>query len=226
MDYDRIKYAVYGVFKTCSIHALPFDCMYILAELGYKCKKYSDMSEKGFDACLELSNDAHTIGKEIFYNDKKAKRRIRFSLMHELGHLVLDTDDEAEANTFASNILAPSMAVHYSNIKNVRELSNLFDVSLECAKYALDTCEKWSYSAKKYGMTDIDKKLYNHFFDRENQRFVFKKTQCAYCDTILFNSNKPLCQECDKPHHDPLSYTDHRTEDFIIAENQWLYGGF
>jgi hypothetical protein len=225
MDYDRIKYAVYDVLETCSIQKLPFDCMYIISEMGFKCKKYSDMRVESLEACLLLSEDAHTIENTIYYNDNKTKRRIRFSLMHELGHIVLGTQDETEANIFASTILAPSMAVYYSGVKNVRELSNLFDISLECAKYSLETCEKWTYSTKKYGMTDIDKKIYNHFFDEFEERFVFKKAPCAYCDTIIFNSNKPLCLECDKPKHGSVTIHS-RTKDFIIAENQWLYGSY
>ncbi|MDF2524227.1 MAG: hypothetical protein K0R31_1868 [Clostridiales bacterium] len=224
MDYDKVKYAVYDVYEKCSINRLPFDCTYTISSMGYSCIKYSELKEESLEACLRLSEDAHTIGSEIYYNDKKAKRRIRFSLMHELGHLVLDTQDEAEANSFASNILAPSMAVYYSGLKNIRELSNIFDISLECAKYAHEICEKWVYSAKHYGMTDIDRKLYNHFFDEEVNRFVFKKVPCAYCDTIIFNSNKPLCQDCEKPQHGPLML-DGQKEDFIVAENYWLYGG-
>lgn len=224
MDYDRIKYSVYDVYERCAIDKLPFNCLYIISELGYSCMKYSDMNEESLEACLALSEDAHTIDGKIYYNDKKTKRRIRFSLMHELGHLLLDTQDEAEANNFASAILAPSMAVYYSGINNVRELSNLFDISLECAKYALETCVKWSYSAKNYGMTDIDRKLYNHFFDDEANRFVFKKALCAYCDDMIYNSNKPICTRCDKPHKGHMALDSIR-EDFRISESQWLYGG-
>lgn len=224
MDYDNIKYSVYDVFERCSINKLPFDCMFIISELGYSCVKYSELNAESLAACLTLSDDAHTIDGKIYYNDKMPKRRIRFSLMHELGHLMLDTHDESEANNFASAILAPSMAVYYSGIKNVRELSNLFDISLECAKYALETCIKWSYSAKTYGMTDIDKKLYNHFYNEDANRFVFKIRPCAYCDDMIYNSNKPICMKCDKPQRGPL-VLDTIREDFRIAESQWLYGG-
>lgn len=224
MDYDRIKYAVYEVYERSSINRLPFDCMEVINLLGYSCIRYSELNNEQKAACLQLSEDACILGKDIYYNDKKSKRRTRFSLMHELGHLVLGTPDEAEANNFASNILAPSMAVYYSGLKNIREISNLFDISLECAKYAYETCEKWLYSVKHYGMNDIDRKLYNHFYDEEANRFVFKKAPCPYCDTIIYNSNKPLCHKCDKPQYGPLASIDQR-EDFFIAENQWLYGG-
>ncbi len=224
MDYDKIKYSVYDVFEKCSINRLPFDCIDVISSMGYSCIKYSDLGDEQTDACLCLSEDACIVGKDIYYNDKKVKRRVRFSLMHELGHLLLNTQDEAEANNFASNILAPSMAVYYSGIKNIREISNLFDISLECAKYAYEACEKWFYSAKHYGMTDIDKKMYNHFYDEEEKRFIFKKVPCAYCDTFIYNSNKPLCTRCDKPQKGPLICDDQRT-DFVFAESNWLYGG-
>lgn len=224
MDYDKIKYAVYDVYETCSIDRLPFDCIDVISIMGFNCIKYSDLNEETNTACLKLSEDAYTIANEIFYNEKKAKRRVRFSLMHELGHIVLDTQDEAEANNFASNILAPSMAVYYSGLMNIREISNLFDISLECAGYAYESCEKWLYSARHYGMTDVDKKLYNHFYDEEVNRFVFKKAPCAYCDTIIYNSNKPLCIDCDHPQKGPFP-CDNRRMDLIFAESNWLYSG-
>lgn len=224
MDYDKIKYAVYEVYEECSVHQLPFDCLEVIDSMRYPCIRYSALSAEQNAACLQLSEDACILGNEIYYNDKKAKRRIRFSLMHELGHLVLDTQDEAEANNFASNILAPSMAVYYSGLKNVRELSNIFDISLECAKYAYEACEKWFYSARQYGMTDIDKKMYNHFYNEEANRFVFKKTRCSYCDAVIYNSNKPLCMSCDKPQKGPL-LCDSQRMDFVLGECNWLYGG-
>jgi hypothetical protein len=224
MDYDRIKYASLAVFEKCNIRELPFDCINVLRTLGYKCNKYSLLSDSKYDACMSLSEDACTLGNEIFYNDKKSKRRIRFSLMHELGHVVLDTADEVEANNFASNILAPSMAVYYSKLTNIREISNIFNISLECAKIAFETCERWIYSAKNYGITDVDRKIYYHFYNEEEQRFVFKAAPCAYCDTIIFNSNKPLCPKCDKPLSNRSIIGNNRM-DLMNAENFWLYGG-
>ncbi|MFT4146406.1 MAG: ImmA/IrrE family metallo-endopeptidase [Mobilitalea sp.] len=141
MDYDRIKYAVYNVYHKCNIHRLPFNCLEVISTMGYICCSYSNLKEEQKSACLQLSADACIIGNVIYYNDQKPKRRVRFSLMNELGHLFLETQDETEANNFASS------------------------------------------------------------------------------------SNKPLCQKCDKPFYGPLSL-NHRIEDFIIADSQWLYGGY
>lgn len=45
---------------------------------------------------------------------------------------------EAEANFFASNILAPRMAIHYARCKNEADVARIFEVSCEAAQYAFD----------------------------------------------------------------------------------------
>ena len=222
MDYDKIKYTVYSIYQQCNINQLPFHCIDLLHIKGFKCIKYTELSESKRNACIELSPDACTIGNTIYYNSRKSERRIRFSLMHELGHIELKTNNETEANLFASNILCPSIALHYAGLMNIREIANLFNISLECAKYARECYQKWYYSAKKYGLTDVDRKLYEHFYDYNMNRFVFKQTQCIYCDALIYNSNKPICEKCDKPLSDK-SLFDTPTTDFLIAENIWLY---
>lgn len=224
MDYDKIKYIVFTIYEQCNITGLPFHCSDVLSKRGYECKKYSQLTKNKYQACLELSPDSCTIGNTIYYNDRKSLRRIRFSLMHELGHIELKTDNEAEANLFASNILCPSIVLHFSRLNNIREISNLFNISLECAKYAKEFYERWLYSAKTYGLTDVDRKMYQHFYNNEKKQFIFKEAQCIYCDTIIYNSNKPICKNCDKPPSGD-SIFDEQPQDLLIAENAWLYKG-
>ncbi|HHV09249.1 MAG TPA: ImmA/IrrE family metallo-endopeptidase [Clostridiales bacterium] len=225
MDYDRIKYTAVLIYEQCNITELPFDCFQLLAQKGFTCKKYSQLSESKYQACMELSQDSCTIGDTIYYNDKRSPRRIRFSLMHELGHIELNTDNETEANLFSSNILCPSIALHFSRLTNIREIANLFNISLECAKYAKEFYERWLYSVKTYGMTDIDRKMYQYFYNPDRKQFIFKETQCIYCDTIIYNSNKPICHKCDKPLLNEKNIYDTQAEDLFVAENQWLYRG-
>lgn len=224
MDYDRIKYAAYCLYIDNNIYRLPFNCFTLLKNMNYEIKKYSALSDVKYNACMTLSQDACTIENTICYNDNMPSRRIRFSLMHEVGHIILGTDLEAEANCFASNVLAPSIAVHYSKLKNIRELSNLFDISLECAEYAYENYERWYYSVKKYGMSDVDKKMYHHFFDSDLKQFIFKKFECVYCDTTIVNTSKPFCYKCDKKPSSNFSILDGPNMDLVMAENHWLYG--
>ncbi|MDF2845485.1 MAG: hypothetical protein K0R00_3911 [Herbinix sp.] len=73
-------------------------------------------------------------------------------------------------------------------------------------------------------MTDSDRRMYEHFFKTEYKHFIFKETQCIYCEKIIHNSNKPICINCDKPTAD-MNYFEPHQDDLLIAENAWLYKG-
>ena len=71
----------------------------------------------------------------IAYDENKSPFRIRFSIMHELGHIMLGHSrecayNEQQANFFASNILAPRMAIHFHSA-GMRMMSPRFSRSAE-----------------------------------------------------------------------------------------------
>lgn len=89
MDQNQIQEAVLSVFKSCDIHSFPIDCFHIIHHYGYEIIKYNDLSEKKKAACLKLSEDACIIEDHLYYNDDMPERRVRFSIMHELGHPII-----------------------------------------------------------------------------------------------------------------------------------------
>ena len=97
-----------------------------------------------------VDNDAFSIGRVIFYDDKKIIARRRFSIAHEMGHIFLhscqeatvynrepmpsDDPPEAEANIFASRLLAPLCVLHYLNVQNAKDISQLCNMSMTAAQ--------------------------------------------------------------------------------------------
>ena len=76
------------------------------------------------------------------------KKRIRFTIMHELGHIFLDHSEhselaESEANYFARYSLAPPPLIHMLGIEDYIELSERFNLSKECAFHAMRSYQKW-----------------------------------------------------------------------------------
>lgn len=70
---------------------------------------------------------------EIFYNDAKSKSVIRFTLAHELGHILLNhtKDDEIskkEANCFARNLLCAIPVIDELEIQTIRDIAYVFEV--------------------------------------------------------------------------------------------------
>lgn len=87
---------------------------------------------------VELTPDGDYI---IFYNDELPRCVQRFTIAHEIGHIVLHhfkvpiENREQEANMFAARLLMPMCVLHECKIKSEQELIDLYDVSCVSAHY-------------------------------------------------------------------------------------------
>lgn len=152
-----------------------------------------------------------------------------FTLMHELGHKILghtnylDKHSESEANIFASNILAPRMAIHYS-CKNYRDVMNVFGLSEEASIIAFNDYKRWRryIVAHNNKMSKLDKDLYKHFYNQRAKKFVYKHSECAICGRKMYNTNNIDCGVCTLPRYAYPRFDDLDRQ--LVAENNWLYG--
>lgn len=229
MDYMHINLTILGILKKCNINSFPIDCLSILNNYNIETYPYSSLNDDLREYCMRFSNDALKYRDKICYNDNLPFGRIRFSLMHELGHIILNHSEnhthqmEQEANFFASNILAPRMAIHYANCKNESDVVRLFGLTNEAAQYAFDDYRRWYRWTVYHKMNSFDKELYSHFYNQDANCFVYSIKRCAYCDKLIFNSTDILCKKCKTPSR-TYTTTFHHDQDLLIAESQWLYG--
>jgi hypothetical protein len=179
---------------------------------------------------MKYSNDALKYRDKICYNDSLPIGRIRFSLMHEMGHIVLNHSEnrthqmEQEANYYASNILAPRMAIHYAKCKNENDVTKLFSLTSEAAQYAFNDYRRWHRQTVYYKMNDFDKAMYEHFHNIDQKCFVFNIKRCAYCDTLIYNSSDFICKNCKTPRHTYNNTAFQNHQELLLAESNWLYG--
>lgn len=229
------------MITECNIKSFPIDCFQIIQHYGYRIFTYSELHKRNkelYDMCISYSEDAFRIGstKVVAYNDKKPQKRTRFSLMHELGHHILghksdSSQNEEEANYFASNILAPRIAMYYAKLKTVREVSELFDISSSAAYYAAQDFSEWANEVCITGMHNYDKDLYEQFYNQEYGGFVYSIKKCEFCGANVYNEEKPYCTKgCRLPDEEPPAPTRYYQElsdsDMQILrrlENNWLY---
>lgn len=242
MGNNQILEATIKVFSECSVRSFPFNELNLLEHYGYTIFTYDELLSKNCDLynmCMACSEDAFRDGHNMIvaYNSHKHKGRIRFTLMHELGHHILnhigDSDlNEQEANAFASNILAPRMAIHYAKCKNAEDVSKIFQVSHEAAIHAYNDYRRWYRHVIKYKMTGLDKAIYSQFYNTEYDGFVYSIKNCDFCGKVLYNSHSDHCKLCCVPEveerrtyfrQEPLHNIDMGL--FRKLENQWLYGG-
>ena len=151
---------ILDTYRDCLIISLPFNCVEALQVKGYSVYSYSYLKSKNselWELCRTYSDDAfHVKGTNIIaYNDEKPIARIRFSLMHELGHIVLGHDNtcqdqEDEADYFASCILAPRIMIHHQialskkgDIVTANDIHDHFQISIAASNRALTDYHKW-----------------------------------------------------------------------------------
>lgn len=169
--YEEIKSIVVDTLKMGNIANVPICCFQLVQALEIDCIPYSSLSPKQQSVCLEFSDEGFTLDDTIYYNDTQIDTRIRFTIMHEIGHIVLghteeDELSESEANFFAKYILVPPVLVYaIDTAGNVSEdeIRHIFNVSHPVAEYAVDYYNKWT-SHINFGLAEVDIAIYNHFY--------------------------------------------------------------
>lgn len=104
---------------------------------NYKGKDIFELISKFPDAFTVQDKNNNFL---ICFNTQNNKQRIRFSIAHEIGHIVLghlykNEKLEKEANMFASRILMPMLLIKELGITTPEELANICDVSIEAATF-------------------------------------------------------------------------------------------
>ncbi len=161
--YEEIKQEVADFFESSGARSVPVNGFEMATKAGIKIISYSSFSEKIVRLLMKKSEDGFFLLDEddvfrIYYNDIKEYSRVNFTIMHELGHIVLGHTQEselaeAEANFFAKFALAPPVLVHKFEPKSIAQLSDIFEISYEAASYAYNYYKKWL----RYGDEDYTK---------------------------------------------------------------------
>ena len=143
MNYRYSRDLAWQVLIKNNISALPVKVKKLCKSVGVKVRSY----RRSFDLLKRLGLDGNTEGNDafsadgcIFYDDTKSPARQRFSIAHELGHVLLHKDErvgedqEREADIFASRLLAPLCVLHYLNVRSAAEISELCEISQAAAE--------------------------------------------------------------------------------------------
>lgn len=158
--YEEIKRIVVDLFVQYDVMSVPVNGFELATKMGIRIIAYSAFSEAKRKLLLLKSEDGFCVEKEagewyIFYNDDRSYGRINNTMLHEIGHIVLDhTEDselaDKEVKFFAKYALVPPVLVHKLNIDTPEKIADIFNVSYQAAQYAYSYYQKWL----KYGDSD------------------------------------------------------------------------
>lgn len=170
--YEEIKQTIVKLFIKYDVNCVPVNSFELATKMGVKIIPYSAIPASKRRLLLKKSEDGFCVEKSIgewyiYYNDEKDYGRINNTIMHEIGHIVLDHSEdselaEKEVKFFAKYALVPPILVHRLNLDNPVDISGAFDVSYEAAVYALSYYRKWlQYGSSNY--TDYEIRLLQLF---------------------------------------------------------------
>lgn len=202
MNYKDSRDAAWQILIYNKITSLPVSVSEICERENIRLITYREGAPIIEQARLEnnvIGNDAFSMRKMIFYDDTKPPSRQRFSIAHEIGHIVLHNptgatvlnremspnDDplEREANVFASRLLAPLCVLHFLNVRSPEEISELCNISLIASKLRYerlcairerdrDMCNKNGYGC--FLLSRLEREVCGNFasYIENNKRFI------------------------------------------------------
>lgn len=191
MTYFEIRDLAWRILLKNQISELPVKVTKIAKNHGCYVRSY----EKAKPFLVELGlweqtnkTDAFTLWYEnrhlIFYNQKNPETRVRFSIAHELGHILighkfqavrngqitlinrepdkLDSPEEKEANMFASRLLAPACVLNALNAYTPETISYLCNISLQSATFRAERMKKLN-DRQQYFTSPLEKQVFQLF---------------------------------------------------------------
>ena len=152
--YAQIETAVTNLFVELGIGEYPIDPVDIIRRKGYILRTYSDLSPQKRHALRVKELDATSFYAPnlktfvIYYDETQSLERIRFTLMHEVGHITMGHKEESDlakkmADYFAAYALAPSPIIMQFHCEDYIDVAHIFVISTLCADYSFQRYRNW-----------------------------------------------------------------------------------
>lgn len=159
-NYKRARDAAWQLLIDCNIDRLPVCMNPICHHYGWRLVSYKrgrntiekiglrDMLDQTDGFCIVQGGQYY-----IFYNETMPHQRQRFTIAHEIGHIILghvsngqctrinrepdpnDDPAETQANQIAARILAPACVLHSIQALTAADIAKTCDISLTAARF-------------------------------------------------------------------------------------------
>lgn len=153
-EYERIESLVVDLYEEVSITEAPINVFDIARKKNYLLRPFTQLKNATIREIYGINADGFSLYDPerkcfvIFYDNLQCKERQRFTIMHEIGHILLGHKDESDlanqmANYFAGYSLAPYPIMDLYRIEDRIQLARFFGVSRDCAQLCAKRYEKW-----------------------------------------------------------------------------------
>lgn len=100
-QYEFIKGEVVALFERYDVRCIPISGFELAYKMGIILIPYSSLSDEQQSAAVSISTDGFYMedndgNDKIYYNDVITYERLNMTILHEIGHCVLDHEGESE----------------------------------------------------------------------------------------------------------------------------------
>lgn len=171
-EYQNARDAVWKLLIDYRVTNLPVKVSAICREIGITVRRAS--LPDGVDGQSLILNGWPV----ILYADSPSVGRMRFTVAHELGHILLghvgkydlvsrepsskDNSIEQAANVFASRLLAPACVLWGCGVNSAREIAQLCNISQAAAEFRWMRMQTL-YKRGKFLTSPMERQVYQQF---------------------------------------------------------------
>lgn len=171
-DYKESRDLTWQLLIDNNITELPVKVVALCKELGIEVKYYTPRDGNDGE-CIIAGGVPY-----IMVNKNSSAQRNRFTIAHELGHVLLghvgeyqlvnrepslaDNPIEQAANVFASRLLAPACVLWGCKVKTSADIVRLCDISEQAAEYRMKRMNEL-YRRNRFLTSPLEKQVFNQF---------------------------------------------------------------
>lgn len=163
-DYQKARNASWQVLIDCKIAKLPTDLSQICRHYGIRIVKSSDLSatkllpgERG--RSVQVDDQFF-----IIVRDTTAIQSQRYTIAHELGHILLNTASEYIAERFAIDILAPACVLWGLQLRSAEDIARVCNISAIAAEKRAQRMAVL-YQRNMFLTAPMERQLFDQFKD-------------------------------------------------------------
>lgn len=162
-DYKLVRDTAWKCLIDCGISELPVKLSLICRKYNVEIIKNSSLSPNS-SFRLKPNERATVIIKDrfIIVDDTESPQAQRYSIAHELGHLLIGNTNEPMAERFAISLLAPACVLWGCNIRTAQEIASVCDISITAAKIR-EARMTVLYERNKFLTSPLEQNVYENF---------------------------------------------------------------
>lgn len=173
-DYQKARDLAWQILRREKIRALPVDVVQICRRLGIKVLEHAELAPEVGDGLSCILGGV----PYVFIRPGQSRQRCRFTVAHELGHILLghvgkyelvnrepspqDDPVEQAANIFAARLLAPACVLWGCRVSSAAEIAALCDISATAAGVRWERMQIL-LTRGKFLTSEIERKVYRNF---------------------------------------------------------------